>query len=277
MRFPLDEKGAEVLLVTPSADFFAEPHVDGLIGYAKVFHQAGISWTISSYASEAANFALFIGNYQNMQKVAQRIRDAALDLGVRRIVTGECGHAWRVAYSFWNTLIGPFDFLDPNYPQPQHICEFTHALIQRDALKFNKEANDHRIVTLHDSCNIARASRMGDRPGGQFSIPREIIKACCNHFYDMAPETIREHTFCCGGGGGLLTDDLIELRVKGALPRMEALKHVVDEYGVTHMVAICAICKSQFAKVLPYYGFEMDMIISAHQLVGDALELNTAQ
>ena len=47
VRFPLDEEGAEVLLVTPSADFFAEPHVDGLIGYAKVFHQAGISWTLS--------------------------------------------------------------------------------------------------------------------------------------------------------------------------------------------------------------------------------------
>jgi hypothetical protein len=21
-------------------------------------------------------------------------------------VVGECGHAWRVAYSFWNTLVG---------------------------------------------------------------------------------------------------------------------------------------------------------------------------
>ncbi len=39
VKFPLDQHGAEVLLVTPSADFFAEPHVDGLIGYAKVFHQ----------------------------------------------------------------------------------------------------------------------------------------------------------------------------------------------------------------------------------------------
>ncbi len=273
VRLPVDQQGAEVLLVTPSADFFAEPHVDGLIGYAKVFHQAGVSWTLSSYASEAGNFGLFTGSYENMQKVAQRVRKAALELGVRRIVTGECGHAWRVAYSFWNTLIGPFDFLDPDYPQPQHICEFTHDLIQRGALKFNKEANDHRVVTFHDSCNVARASRMGDKPGGQFTIPREIIKACCNKFYDMAPETIHEHTFCCGGGGGLLTDDLIELRVKGALPRMQALKSVIDEYGVTNMAAICAICKSQFSKVLTYYGFDMDMIVSVHQLVGDALEL----
>ena len=38
IRFPLDVKGAEVLLITPSADFFAEPHIDSLIGYAKVFH-----------------------------------------------------------------------------------------------------------------------------------------------------------------------------------------------------------------------------------------------
>jgi len=58
VKLPLNVKGADILLVTPSADFFAEPHVDGLIGYAKVFHQAGASWTISSYASEAANFAM---------------------------------------------------------------------------------------------------------------------------------------------------------------------------------------------------------------------------
>jgi Fe-S oxidoreductase len=277
VRFPLDQEGAEVLLVTPSADFFAEPHVDGLIGYAKVLHQAGISWTLSSHASEAANFGLFIGSYENMRKVALRIREAALALGVKRIVFGECGHAWRVAYSFLNTLAGPFDFLDPRYPVPQHIIEVTHDLMQRGALTFDKSANDERRVTFHDSCNVARASRMGSMPGGQFVLPREVIKASCNHFYDMAAETIGESTFCCGGGGGLLTDDLLELRVKGALPRMQAFDSVVTQHGVTHLAAICAICKSQFAKVLPYYGFEMDQIISVHQLVGDAIVLGAKQ
>ena len=271
VRLPLDQKNADILLVTPSADFFAEPHVDGLIGYAKVLHQAGLSWTLSSHASEAANFGMFIGSYENMQILAMRVRQAALDLGVKRIVFGECGHAWRVAYSFLNTLAGPFDFLDPDYPVPQHICEVTYDLIQRNKLKLDKSVNDDKVITFHDSCNIARGSRMGDMVGGQFIIPREIIKASCNHFYDMAEDTIKEATFCCGGGGGLLTDDLLELRVKGALPRMEALKQVVDDHGVTHMVAICAICKSQFGKVLPQYGFEMDQVITLHQLVGDAL------
>jgi len=273
VRYPVDVKGADVLLITPSADFFAEPHIDGLIGYGKVFHQAGISWTLSSYASEAGNFSMFIGSPDNLKKVAMRIRDAALDLGVKRIVVGECGHAWRVAYQFWNTLIGPFDFLDKNYPVPMHIIEVTHDLLQRGALKIDKSANDHRRITYHDSCNVARASRMGNIPGGQFVLPREVIKGVANHYFDMAPETIHENTFCCGGGGGLLTDDLIELRVKGALPRMNALQRVVEEHGVNFLAAICAICKSQFSKTLPYYNHPMDMIGSVHQLVSDAIVL----
>jgi len=277
VRFPVDEKGADVLLVTPSADFFAEPHVDGLIGYAKVFHQAGVKWTVSSYASEAANFAMFIGNYEQMHKVAQRIRQAALDLGVKRVIFGECGHAWRVAYSFLNSLAGPWDFLDPKYPKPQHILEFTNDLIKRGGINLDASANDDKILTFHDSCNVARATRMGDIEGGQFIIPRDVIKASVNKFVDMDPATINEKTFCCGGGGGLLTDDLLELRVKGALPRMEALKDVVDNHGVTHMAAICAICKSQFSKVMPFYDFPMDMIISVHQLVGDAIQLGTKE
>ncbi|MBI5938167.1 MAG: 4Fe-4S dicluster domain-containing protein [Betaproteobacteria bacterium] len=286
VKMPLDVQGAEILLVTPSADFFSEPHVESLIGYAKVFHAAGASWTLSSHASEAGNFGLFNGNYETMRKVAMRIRDAALELGVKRIIVGECGHAWRVAYSFWNTLTGlgfdgkdPFSIelqqqLDHRYPQPMHICEYTWDLIQNGALKLDPSANDDKIITYHDSCNVARGSRMGDEPGGQFTIPRNIVRAVANNYHDMAAETIGEGTFCCGGGGGVLTDDLIELRVKGAYPRMNALNNVVQEEKVNFMATICAICKAQFTKVLPYYGFDRSMVGGVHQLVSAAIKLD---
>ena len=286
VKLPLDIKDSEVLMVTPSADFFAEPHIDGLIGYAKVFHQSGVSWTLSSYASEAANFGMFIGNYDVMKQGALRIRKAALDLNVKRVIVGECGHAWRVAYSFWNTLTGlgsggndEYSLklqqqLDSNYPQPQHIIEFTYDLIQQDKLLFDKSKNDHRIVTFHDSCNVARGSNMGDIENGQFILPREVIKAACNNFADMPKGTIKASTFCCGGGGGLLTDDLIELRIKGAKPRMHALKQTEERNGVNTLAAICAICKSQFSKVLPNYEFDPYMIVSVHQLVSDAIILS---
>ncbi|MBI2754026.1 MAG: (Fe-S)-binding protein [Betaproteobacteria bacterium] len=273
VRFPLDRKGAEVLLVVPSADFFAEPHVESLIGYAKVFHAAGISWTFSSHASEAGNFGLFIGNYAQMKKIAARVKQAALELGVKRIVVGECGHAWRAAYSFWNTLIGPIETLDARYPFPQHICEVTNDLIGRGAIRLDREANDDRVVTFHDSCNVARGSRMGDAPGGQFTIPRAIIRAAVNRYVEMDPDTTHEKTFCCGGGGGLLTDELLDLRVKGAAPRMQALKEVAERDQVNFMATICAICKAQFTKVLPYYGFDMAMVGGVHQLVSRAIRL----
>jgi uncharacterized protein YcgI (DUF1989 family) len=58
---------------------------------------------------------------------------------------------------------------------------------------------------------------------------------------------------------------------------MDALKRVIEEDGVTHMAAICAICKSQFTKVLPYYGMGMDMIVSVHQLVSNAIVMGAKQ
>ncbi|OYY93364.1 MAG: reductase [Hydrogenophilales bacterium 28-61-23] len=286
VKLPLDVEGAEFMLVTPSADFFSEPHVESLIGYAKVFHAAGVSWTLSTKASEAGNFGLFNGSYETMQKVAMRIRDAALELGCKRIIVGECGHAWRVAYSFWNTLTGigyggddPFSKklqqqLDSRFPQPMHICEYTWDLIEQGVLKFDKSLNDDRVITFHDSCNVARGSRMGTEPGGQFTIPRNIIKAVANNFHDMAADTIGEGTFCCGGGGGLLTDDLIEVRVKGALPRMNAYNNVAQGNGVNFLALICAICKAQFTKVLPYYGFDRGQVGGVHQLVGTAIKLD---
>jgi hypothetical protein len=54
---------------------------------------------------------------------------------------------------------------------------------------------------------------------------------------------------------------------------MEALNNVMKEKGVTHMAAICAICKSQFTKVLPYYGMDMNQIVSVHQLLSNAIVL----
>ncbi len=140
--------------------------------------------------------------------------------------------------------------LDHRYKQPAHICEVTWDLIGQGRLKFDKEANDQRIVTFHDSCNVARGSRMGDLAGGQFEIPRAIIRAVANKFVEMS-----------------------DLRVKGALPRMEALQRVADEQGVNFMATICAICKAQFTKVLPYYGFKMSMVGGVHQLVSSAIRL----
>jgi len=58
---------------------------------------------------------------------------------------------------------------------------------------------------------------------------------------------------------------------------MEAYKSVVENSGVTNLAAICAICKAQFTKILPQYGFGMTDIISLHQLVSEAIILTGSE
>jgi hypothetical protein len=55
---------------------------------------------------------------------------------------------------------------------------------------------------------------------------------------------------------------------------MRAMQEVARDHGVTHLAAICAICKAQFTKALPAYGFKMDAILSVHQMVSNAIVID---
>lgn len=255
IRLPVDEEGAEVLLVMPSADNFANTNT--MIGYAKLFYALGISWTTSTYCNEAGNFGLFL-NYRNLKLINKRIVEAARMLKVKRIIWGECGHAWRAAL-YTDTMNGPLDFLDP--PYPVHICEFTVEMLRRGALKLDKAANDDVLVTYHDPCNPSRA-------GGLLEEPREIIRATCNRFVEMPANTIREKTFCCGAGGGLLTDEIMPIRMAGGQPRAEACRST----GATYLGTICAICKAQLPELMKYWKVPVK-VGGVHDLVAKALVL----
>ncbi len=238
IRFPVDDYGADILLVPPSADNFA--NVDTMIGYGKLFYALGIRWTTSTYCNEGGNFGLFL-NYQNLKKVNKRIIDAARMLNVKTIIWGECGHAWRGAI-LTPTLNGPMDMFDP--PYPYHISQFIVKMIRQGAFegRIDKSANDDYIVTYHDPCNTARAGQLLDEP-------REILRYCVNHFIEMPRNTIREKTFCCGAGGGLLTDELMPIRMAGGKPRAMAVKHT----GANYLATICAICKAQLPESMHYW------------------------
>lgn len=86
IRFPVDDVGAEILLVPPSADNFVNTNT--MIGYGKMFHAAGISWTTSTYCNEGGNFGMFL-DYANLKKVNNRILEAARQLKVKKVYWGE--------------------------------------------------------------------------------------------------------------------------------------------------------------------------------------------
>jgi len=149
----------------------------------------------------------------------------------------------------------------------------SYQLLQAGLITLDAERNAGKVVTFHDSCNVARGAGMGGVKGGQFTIPRMLLEASVPRLVEMNKETTHQKTFCCGGGGGLLTDELMDLRIKGALPRAQALQAVVDSHQVTHLVAICAICKTQLSQVLPHHDLAQVQVTSLHHLLGDALVL----
>jgi Fe-S oxidoreductase len=272
---PVNKKGAEILFVVPSADYFADPHYYGFLGYLALFHEIGLDYTFSTYASEGGNFGLF-HSADMMKRLNAKIYAEAKRLGVKWILGGECGHMWRVLHQYMDTMNGPADFLEePVSPitgtkfdntkttKMVHICEFTADLIHNGKIKLDPSRNDHWKVTFHDSCNPARAM-------GLLEEPRYIFRHVCNNFYEMPENTIREQTFCCGSGSGLGTDENLEMRLRGGFPRGNAARYVQEKHGVNLLVCICAIDKATLPAVMDYWAPGVQ-VGSLHELVGNAL------
>ena len=256
---PINKKGAEILFVTPSGDFVADPGIYTCMAYMLLFHELGIDYTWSTYASDGGNFGLFT-SHEMMKRLNAKIYADAERLGVKWVLGGECGHMWRVIHQYMDTMNGPADFLEvPKSPitgtvfeharstKMIHLMEFVADLIRHDKLNLDKSRNDHINVTYHDSCNPARAM-------GIFEEPRYVIRNVCNNFHEMPENTIREQTFCCGGGAGLGTDENMEMRLRGGLPRGSAVRHVQEKHGVNQLAAMCAIDRATLVTVCDYWA-----------------------
>ena len=211
-----------------------------------------------------------------MKRLNSKIYMEAERLGVKWVLGGECGHMWRVMHQYMDTMNGPADFLEvPVSPitgtrfentrttKMVHICEFTADLIKHKKLNLDPSRNDHWRVTYHDSCNPARAM-------GLIEEPRYVINNVCNNFFEMPENTIKEQTFCCGSGSGLGTDENFEMRMRGGLPRANAVKYVKETHDVNVLACICAIDKATLPPLLEYWVPDVG-VCSIHELVGNAL------
>jgi Fe-S oxidoreductase len=272
---PINRKGAEVLVVMPSADYFASPHYYTLLGYLALFHEIGLDYTFSAYASEGGNFGLF-SSHEMIKRLNAKIYAEARRLGVKWLLGTECGHMWRVLHQYMDTMNGPADFLEvPVSPMTGtrfdhaastrmvHICEFTADLIRHGRLALDPARNDKWRVTFHDSCNPSRAM-------GLIEEPRYIIRNVCRSFHEMPENTIREQTFCCGSGAGLGTDENLEMRLRGGFPRANAVRYVRDRHGVNVLSCICAIDKATLPPLLEYWSPGVE-VAGVHEFVGNAL------
>jgi Fe-S oxidoreductase len=210
-------------------------------------------------------------------KVNAKIYAEADRLGVKWILGGECGHMWRVAHQYMNSMNGPAPaglevprnpvtgtvFRQAASAKMIHIAELSADLLLHQALRLDASRNDHLVVTFHDSCNPARSM-------GLLEEPRIVLRAACRHFVEMPENTIRERTFCCGSGAGLNTEELLTLRMQGGLPRGHALRHVQRHNRVNTLACICAIDRNSLRPLADYWAPGVK-VAGLHELLGNAL------
>jgi Fe-S oxidoreductase len=175
-----------------------------------------------------------------------------------------------------DSLNGPADFLQvPKSPitgtvfenakatKMVHISEFTADLIKNKKIKLDPSRNNHWNATYHDSCNPARGM-------GLLEEPRYIIKNVMNKFTEMPDNCIKEQTFCCGSGAGLGTEENLEMRMRGGMPRGNAVRYVRDHNDVNILLCMCAIDKATLPAVCDYWAPGVE-VGGVHEMVGNAL------
>lgn len=249
LTIPVDIKGAEYMSLLSSLEIMGFPEY--IASIARIFEQAGVSWTLSSQAFEATNSGIQIGDSAVARELVQRVVAAAEALEVHNVISPECGHAYTAIRWEGANLIGrplPFKVI--------HIVELLDQLRQEGRLKTNETTNAR--LTFHDPCNLVRK-------GGVVDPPRNLLANVAPNFVEMTD--CGKMNWCCGGGGGVSTIERADaLRLKAFAKK----KAQLDELQVDTVVTACANCRNMLEDGLEHYGMEVE-VLGLTELVADSL------
>ncbi len=239
LTIPVDAEGADYLVLLSSMETINFPEY--LAALARIFHRAGVSWTIASDGFEATNSGIQIGASDLAKVLVQRIVDAAERLKVKYVISPECGHAYTALRWEGPNLIGrAFRF------EVVHILELLDQL-KRDG-RLVTQGKDERKITFHDPCQIVRR-------GGVLQQPRELLGDVAADVRDMPDQGAMN--WCCGGGGGVSANDRAEeLRLKA----FNRKKRQLEATGAGTLVTACANCRIVLEEGLEHYEMNVEVV-----------------
>lgn len=149
LRIPLEKEGADIMysVIGPEPKFQAQ-----LIYQAAVLMDvAGVNWTMPATPGwDNSDMAMYTGDNEIMGRVKRLHFETAARLKVKKIVMGECGHAFRSVYDMGNRWLG---WRMPPIPIV-HAIQFYYDLLKEGRIKIAKKFEEP--VTLHDPCNVIR-------------------------------------------------------------------------------------------------------------------------
>lgn len=244
LRIPIDKEGADIFysVIGPEPKFRAQL----IYQAAVIMHAAGVSWTMPSTPGwDNSDMCMFTGDFEMMARLKKVHFESAARLKVKKIVMGECGHAFRSVHDVGNRALAwkmaPIEVV--------HAIEFYYQLIKDKKINIIKKYE--KPVTFHDPCNTVRGR-------GLHEMGRFVTNATCETLIEMHPN--REHNYCCCAGGGVINcgPPYKNARIEGDKIKAEQLA-AAKAKGAQTVIAPCHNCHGGLEDIIHHYKLDMDL------------------
>ncbi|PIU68867.1 hypothetical protein COS81_02320 [candidate division WWE3 bacterium CG06_land_8_20_14_3_00_42_16] len=196
--------------------------------YRKLLQLVGIDF-IELAASEVCcgSPVLNAGGKEEFRSLAQKNLDAFQEHGISQIITS-CPACYKVLSQDYPAVLGEMWKIE--------VKHLVQVLAQRKEKLQEKVVKNERFlkITYHDPCHLGRHS-------GLYHQPREVLQSLGFEVREMALN--QQYAFCCGGGGGLASNNP-DLSQKIALERLKQAEKTEAEVLVTP----CTMCYLHFKK-----------------------------
>lgn len=256
-RIPLDKTGAEYMYTPHSHEVTFKTHL--LANMARILNVAGIDWTMPSTDGwENTNQAMHAGYYETMGMIERKHFEAAFRLKVRKILAGECGHAFRAAVYDGTRWLG---WKTPPVPYVSAI-QFFYELIRDGRIRIARKIREP--VTVQDPCSFVRNRGLGE-------MLRYIIRATCEDFREVTPKL--EHNYCCCAGGGVINygPPWKFIRMEGGRIKVRQFR----ETGAKIVIAPCHSCHKTIEEMSDFYKLGLHVLF-ANELIVKTMEVPEA-
>jgi len=251
LRIPLEKEGADIMysVIGPEPKFQAQL----IYQAAVIMHVAGVNWTLPATPGwDNSDMAMFTGDNEIMGRLKRAHFETAARLRVKRIVMGECGHAFRSVYDVGNRWLG---WRMPPVPIV-HAVDFYHELLTQGRIRIARKFP--QTVTIQDPCNVVRG-------GGLHEKARELIHRLCEGFVEMVPN--REHNYCCCAGGGVINCGPPYKAQRIASNRVKAEQlFAAKARGATVVITPCHNCHHGIEDINHHYELGLEV-----KFLGDIL------
>jgi len=238
-RIPLEKEGADIMysVIAPEPKILAQ-----LLNYmAVIFRVAGLDWTMPATDGwDNSNMAMYSGDFEIMGRVERLHWETAARLKVKKVVMGECGHAYRGAVYDGPRWLG---WRRPPIPM-LHAIEFYYELLKEGRIKIREKFKPR--VTVQDPCNTVRGLGLGEKL-------RYVVDAMCENFTDVSPN--REHNYCCMAGGGTINCGPPWKRSRMLSNRVKAEQ--LAKTGAEICITPCHNCHSGIEDIIGFYDLGM--------------------